>query len=636
MDPERPYRSERDLVAAGTSRRQILTASGLVAVGALSGCLDRVASATTNMGASPAAPFAGMGEYTGPSPAGEPTVYKLAPTVSADVGPVSDEIELEAWVTATAIAATCCFDYDGDDDSGSNRANYNNSRSNKSKIRGPGDADSDDDGVDDTVELRSKALNLENQLLSQTKAAADSISKRSARKGPRGLADMGDTIEDIQATLERCADDVCVTVRNHADDRWSLTQQAAEHIENGEWDSAAEAVEKVKTIVEGDIDLLESSLKDTSASEGTGEILLEEGRDMGLMREANEDDIKGLYEYLAGEPILSEQFTITVPDARLSGGGNDIIIGDYLLPRHIIEYVTGRADDDGHVYAWGDSKRSSSSPIYEGDARGGENAIHRGSLMNPGGDDESPLYNSDVFQSALSGPVDTGVHLEAHVVDGRITVRPVNDPPQATETTPALAVSADGSSFDPVNFDEWGSETGESSTTSTLVCPIMVAPPDCPIPFPALLYVRRCKHADQYIYTGGWVIDDGSLYENSVTLVNVEGPTEVIGVGAGDLDGDGYGDVMARSLSGDRERRGSRLFDGTVSDAVAEGVLSEGQGNDRVVRKRPGRTKAQEEGTNDDVPVVIAQQGRLVHFTGTQASDTVKFKAGAELSKSVN
>ncbi|MEF8801727.1 MAG: hypothetical protein V5A56_11975, partial [Halolamina sp.] len=149
------------------------------------------------MGASPAAPFAGMGEYTGPSPAGEPTVYKLAPTVSADVGPVSDEIELEAWVTATAIAATCCFDYDGDDDSGSNRANYNNSRSNKSKIRGPGDADSDDDGVDDTVELRSKALNLENQLLSQTKAAADSISKRSARKGPRGLADMGDTIEDI-------------------------------------------------------------------------------------------------------------------------------------------------------------------------------------------------------------------------------------------------------------------------------------------------------------------------------------------------------------------------------------------------------------------------------------------------------
>jgi hypothetical protein len=163
----------------------------------------------------------------------------------------------------------------------------------------------------------------------------------------------------------------------------------------------------------------------------------------------------------------------------------------------------------------------------------------------------------------------------------------------------------------------------------------MVAPPDCPSPFPALLYVRRCKNADQYIYSGGWVIDDGSLYENSVTLVAVDDLTEVIGVGAGDLDGDGYGDVMARHLSGDRERRGARVFDGAVSDAVAEGVLSEADGEDIILRKRPGRETRQEEGTND-VPVVIAQQGRLVHFTEANASDTVKFKAGAELSKSVN
>jgi hypothetical protein len=65
-------------------------------------------------------------------------------------------------------------------------------------------------------------------------------------------------------------------------------------------------------------------------------------------------------------------------------------------------------------------------------------------------------------------------------------------------------------------------------------------------------------------------------------------------------------------------------------------VLSEAEGDDRVVRKKPGRTTRQEEGTTDGVPVVIAQQGRLVHFTGTTASDDVKFKAGAELSKSVN
>jgi len=471
----------------------------------------------------------------------------------------------------------------------------------------------------------------------QTKAAADSISKRSARKGPRGLADMGDTIEDIQATLEGCSDDVCVTVRNRSDDRASLAQQAAEHVENGEWETAAEDVQKIRGIVEGDIELLDSSLNDANTSDVTGEIILGEDRDMMVPG----DNVGALYDYLAGEPILSEQFTITVPDARLPGG--DLALVDELTPRRLIEYVTGRAENgggtnsEGQLYAWGESRvrtengGENTSPIYEGEAVGGENVLNRGLMA-----DDNSLYASDTFLSAVSGPVDTGIHLEASGDNGTITVTVQNDPPQATKTIPALAVSADGAAPEPADFDEWGSESRESAATSTLVCPVMIAPPDCPSPFPALLYARRCKNADQYIYTGGWVIDDGSLYENSVTLVAVEGPTEVIGVGTGDLDGDGYGDVMSRHLSGDRERRGARLFDGAVSDAVAEGVLSEAAGENIILRKRPGRTKAQDEETTDDVPVVITQQGRLIHFTGTQASDDVKFKAGAELSKSVN
>ncbi len=602
--------------AMGTSRRQMLTASGLLAVGALSGCLGRVASATTNTGASPAAPFAGIGEYTGPSPTGDPTVYKLTPTVSGDSGLLSGEVELEAWVTAQALAA----------------ANYNNTRSNKAGIQAPdGDADSDGDGLGDRDynDPLGVALDLENTLLSQTKAAADSISKRSARKGPRGLADMGDTIEDIQATLERCSDDVCVTVRNHADSRKQLTQQAAEHVENGEWEAAAEDVQKIRGIVEGDIELLDSSLNDANTSGVTGEIILGEDRDMVMPG----DNVGALYEYLADEPILNELFTITVPDARVPG--RDLALVNELTPRRIIEYVTGRADTEGKIYAWGELRArtenggGNTSPIYEGDAIGGENVLNRAIM----GDDIS-LSNSDVCLSALSGPVDTGIHLEVTAVDGRIRVHVVNDPPQATETTPALAVSADGSSVAPADFDSWGSENGASSTTSTLVCPIMVSPPDCPTPFPALLYVRRCKNADQYLYTGGWVIDVGH-FENSATLVDVGGPTEVLGVGAGDLDGDGYGDVVARSLSDDRERQGARLFDGSISDAVAQGVLSEAEGDDLMLRKRPGRTET-EALTTDDVSVVLTHQGRLVHFTETNASDDVKFKAGAELSKSVN
>ncbi|MGM0592782.1 MAG: hypothetical protein ACQETI_14380, partial [Halobacteriota archaeon] len=480
--------------------------------------------------------------------------------------------------------------------------------------------------LDDTVELRSDTLDREDQLLSQTKAAADSISKRSARTGRAHVTDMGDTIDDIQTTLERCSDDVCVTVREHAEGRKQLTQQVAEHIDNGEWEAASEAVQEVQEIVEGDIELLELSLEDASSESPSTPHLQE-------LTGASAEEIAALYEYLAGEPMLCEQFTITVPNARLSA--SDVAIVDALTPRRIIEYVTGRADDDGHVYAWGDNRVSNettnSSPIYEGDAVGGEHVLSRGLMV-----DDNSVSTTDTFHAAVSGPVDTGIHLEASGDNGTPTIHVQNDPPQATATAPTIAVSADGASIEPVDFDDWGSESGESATTSTLVCPIMVAPPDCPSPFPALLYVRRCTNADQYIYTGGWVIDDGSLYEESITLVAVGGPTDVVGVGAGDLDGDGYGDVMARHLSGDREQRGARLFDGTVSEAVAEELLSESDGDDIILRKRPGRKTRQEEGATDDVPVVIAQQGRLVHFTGTDASDDVKFKAGAELSKSVN
>lgn len=606
------------------SRRKLLAASGIVAVGGLSGCLSRVASSVTNTGASPAAPFAGIGAYTGPSPTNRATVYKLTPTVTAESGPLSGEVELEAWVTSQSIAATCCFDYN-ESTVHLDRANYNNSRSNRSTIRGPGDADSDGDGLTDGVETRSEVLELENQLLSQAKAAADSISKRSARKGREGIVDMSDTLRDIQAALERCSDDVCVTVREHADGRAKLTQQAAAHVENGEWDGAAETLQEIQGIVEEDIELLESSLKNTD-----GEIILGEDRDM-VMPDDKGVDIDALYEYLAGAPVINEQFTITVPDASLPG--SDATLKDELTPRRIIEYVTGRADDNGRLYAWGEND-------YE-TGNGGEKASPH--IFNPLApsvvglmSDDTSLYNSDTFLSAVSGPVDTGIHLELHVVDGRVTVNPVNDPPTATDKKTSLAVSADGSSSAPTDFDDWGSEFGEGSTTSTLVCPIMVAPPECPLPFPALLYVSRCKNADQYIYTGGWVIDDGSLYEDSLTLVAVREPTAVIGVGADDLDGDGYGDLMARRLSDDRERRGARLFDGTVSDAVAEGVLSEAEGEDIILRKKPGRKTQQEEGTAADVPVTMSAQGRLLHFRDVNASDDVKFKAGAELSKSVN
>jgi hypothetical protein len=374
----------------------------------------------TNTGASPAAPLAGIGAYTGPSPTSRATVYKLTPTVTADSGPLSGEVELEAWVTAQSIAATCWFDYN-EDTVHSDRANYNNSRSNKSKIRSDGGGLGDRDFNDVRF-----ALDLENTLLSQT-TEATFISKRSARTG-RGtnsneigeyFDNMRSSINEIQETLESCSDDVCVTVREHAEGQRKLTQQAATHVDNGEWDHAAEALQEIQGIVERDIELLEKSLQDTS------EHVLENPPLQDLTG-ASDEDIAALYEYLAGAPVINEQFTITVPDASLPG--SDATLKDEFTPRRIIEYVTGRADEEGKVYTWGASEddfatAGSSSPIYETSAVGGENGLP--GLMS----DDTSLYNSDTFLSAVSGPVDTGIHLELHVVDGRVTVNPVNDPP---------------------------------------------------------------------------------------------------------------------------------------------------------------------------------------------------------------
>ncbi len=246
----------------------MLAASGLLTVGALSGCLDRAASATTNTGASPAASFGGVGAYSGPSPTAEPTVYRLTPTLSAESGSLSGAVELEAWVTARAIAADCCFDYNGDDigqpDRTDGATSYTNSRGDRATVQRPGDADSDGDGLDDTVETRETVLELERQLLSQTAAAADAVGERSARTGQTNLAEMGDTIREVRATLERCSDDVCVTVRAHTQGRLELIQRATAHVESGEWDRAVDTIRGIETVVEGDIDTLESSLDDAT------------------------------------------------------------------------------------------------------------------------------------------------------------------------------------------------------------------------------------------------------------------------------------------------------------------------------------------------------------------------------------
>ena len=129
MNSRRRDRHADSVRRATTSRRALLTASGAVAIGALSRCLNRVASSVTNATATPAAVFAGAGdnwnddetEVGVSATTDEPHTSRLTSTLEAGSGILSGEVELERWVTSTALVA----------------ANYNNSRSNKSTIRVP-------------------------------------------------------------------------------------------------------------------------------------------------------------------------------------------------------------------------------------------------------------------------------------------------------------------------------------------------------------------------------------------------------------------------------------------------------------------------------------------------------------------
>lgn len=71
------------------------------------------------------------------------------------------------------------------------------------------------------------------------------------------IGDMQRTIGKIQDRLEECDGDVCGTVLEHSFDRADSTRRAKRAARDGEWAEATGALEKVRDIVEGDIELLE-------------------------------------------------------------------------------------------------------------------------------------------------------------------------------------------------------------------------------------------------------------------------------------------------------------------------------------------------------------------------------------------
>jgi hypothetical protein len=354
--------------------------------------------------------------------------------------------------------------------------------------------------------------------------------------------------------------------------------------------------------------------------------------DDGLGDGTEDDDaeLEPIYEYLSGEAVVAERFTVCLPDAEVPGGNGSI--REAVTPERLLSYLTGESDGDGRVYSWGTLK---GGPEGGGDCDDNEREIFPGAVCGT-----TPHFVADV-----TGPVATGGGMEVvRTEDGSVFL--LSSPEasgggmsihlQMTLTADPLGAGPDGdgsetscSDDDPCGPGVWARTTEAGSSTGVSVFQVMVRPPRCPKPFPALLYVQRCESNDQLLYTGGWVIDDAALYENSATVVSMAGPTDVVPVRSGDLDGDGLGDLVKRSGSGARAGRGARLDWGTVEELVEVGVLSESGGNG--IRKRPQRKKY-------DIELLhVSGDAPVVHLTSaSRASQDVKFKAGAELSGQIN
>jgi len=619
---------------ATTSRRALLTVSGAVALGALSGCLSQVASSVTNTGSSPSAVFAGVDwtdddtEVTFEMAPGSPHVARLTPTVAG-------RVELEGWVTSTALTA----------------ANYNNSRSSKSTVRAPdGDEDSDADGVDDDVsgedyntprsnrsiarpsdlfdddideddETFRRVSRLDAQLQEATTAAITAISKRSARTGrnpetekeiTEALGDVEAVLAEMRAVLERCSDESCVVALANVADREADVVRAQEYAQDGEWAAFGLNGGGGNDILVGDY-LLPPAGFDPSGSFSPAEQV-------------------ALFRYLDLKPVVAERFSVCLPDAEVPGGNGSI--EEAVTPERLIDYITGQAaaDSDGKVYAWGSASAGSSGPDETGDCD----------------DTDSTMYPDAVcgttphFVAEVSGPVETGGGLVAErAADGHVVV--TNSPSSAEEGTSVVVCPAEGEPFEPDGLDGWAKKKDDVPVElahqgrifNLTVAQVMVQPPGCPESVPALMYVGRGLSDGQLIYSGGWIIDDAALYENSTTVLSMAGAAQVVPVGLDrvrDLDSDGFGDVVARAGVSERALRGARIELGAV-DGNGD-ITIEGLGG-----RLPGMASGDDgkEGETYGVVTHVAVDAPVLHLVNaSSASDEVKFKTGAELSKSVN
>jgi len=585
------------------TRRAFLAATGTVGLAGLAGCsaldglLDSASEAAIeNRTASPAGFYAGEtssedGAYT----SGPVDIRFVPPSLRAE----DRRIDIDGWSTTTTTKAQ----------------DYNSSRSNKPStiwVPDPHDGDSDADGIDDLVDL----LDIERSLLVYADAAIAAIDDESSDDATVTLDVFINATTKARQKAMGCPSETCSSVAENADSRKGLAEDASDAVEAGEWDSARRSMQQARRIVQGDIEKIFDDLD----SDGDG----------------LPDLAAPLYDYLDGEPTIGEHFAVSLPDARVRGGGPEL--ADELTPERVIAYFTGERDAEG--CAGTDRTVSVHRDLACRGLLTSTLELQDGfDLDQPSDIDKTDIRRGVAAFGTSGGVVVTGATLAADVAE------------------PMVRVSGTSNGGDECCFDyntSWGGETdsGEATVSEVFVLPVAATPPDSPLSLPALLFVRRIRHEGQLLFIGGWQIDDGALYENSATLLTAGGPNVVAGVTRSDID---EGEVDLSSRVEGRKRPGrtkyanitlSRGYD-SGDDYLPPGAASVCRDDGEVwcwgVQSREalaGHDTGGCPGRDGDAPawaVATALDAPILHLTGAaEASNDVKFKAGAELSKAVN
>ena len=329
-----------------------------------------------------------------------------------------------------------------------------------------------------------------------------------------------------------------------------------------------------------------------------------------------------LYEYLETDAVIGETASVCLPDASVPRGP---AIVDELTPERIFGYMTSEKleiERDGHVYAWGDNAFRS---VRDDDIEvlAWSWGANRAELLVPEQSDRSIVAHSrgsDVVVSVLNTP--PRAQLSGGTDNGRIDWRNVS----TSETQrPGTVVSGGGGSGGSISIQstlgrgggsgkvsiqdlraaEWGEEEESDGVTATpvIVAPALALPEGCPLPIPAVAYCRRCKHEGEYIYTGGWVVDDGALYEDSCTLLTFQGPNEVVSFSPADVaSSDAQRALRERVVRGVRRNpRGASLYRGDVDGDLLSAVpqsFRDGEGRRELAELIGGVVQANNRGRN--------------------------------------